>query len=144
MLDGTTVALDSTALIRYTLLGTSRKWFPRGPRRARTLTLACPIRSAIVAQQIDPLTMFESLAEKLQGVFKRLRYKGALTEQDVADALREVRLALLEADVNIKVAKDFTTRVKERAVGGQILEGLNAAQQVVKIVNEELTALLGG
>jgi signal recognition particle subunit SRP54 len=88
--------------------------------------------------------MFESLAEKLQGVFKRLRYKGALTEQDVADALREVRLALLEADVNIKVAKDFTTRVKERAVGGQILEGLNAAQQVVKIVNEELTALLGG
>jgi len=88
--------------------------------------------------------MFESLADKLQGVFKRLRNKGALTEQDVTEALREVRLVLLEADVNLKVAKEFTTRVKERAVGGAILEGLNAPQQVVKIVDEELTALLGG
>jgi signal recognition particle subunit SRP54 len=88
--------------------------------------------------------MFESLADKLQGVFKRLRNKGALTEQDVTDALREVRLVLLEADVNLKVAKDFTARVKERAVGGEILEGLNAPQQVVKIVDEELTDLLGG
>lgn len=88
--------------------------------------------------------MFDSLADKLQGVFRRLRNKGALTEQDVADALREVRLVLLEADVNLKVAKEFTARVKDRAVGDQILEGLNAPQQVIKIVDEELTALLGG
>lgn len=88
--------------------------------------------------------MFDSLADKLQSVFKRLRYKGTLGEQDVNDALREVRLVLLEADVNLKVAKEFTQRVKERAIGDEILEGLNAPQQVIKIVNEELTALLGG
>jgi signal recognition particle subunit SRP54 len=88
--------------------------------------------------------MFESLTDKLQGVFKRLRGKSSLSEQDVSDAMREVRLVLLEADVNFKVVKDFTARVRERAVGEQILEGLNAPQQVVKIVSEELTALLGG
>jgi signal recognition particle subunit SRP54 len=88
--------------------------------------------------------MFDSLSDKLQNVFGRLRNKGALTEQDVNEALREVRLVLLEADVNFKVAKDFIARVKERAIGERILEGLNPAQQVVKIVNEELTALLGG
>ncbi|BDI32403.1 signal recognition particle protein [Capsulimonas corticalis] len=88
--------------------------------------------------------MFESLTDKLQGVFKRLRGKSSLSEQDVNDAMREVRLVLLEADVNFKVVKDFTARVRERAVGEQILEGLNAPQQVVKIVSEELTALLGG
>src|SRR5579875_876573 len=88
--------------------------------------------------------MFDSLSDKLQTVFGRLRNKGALTEQDVNDALREVRLVLLEADVNFKVTKDFIARVKERAIGEHILEGLNPAQQVVKIVNEELTALLGG
>jgi signal recognition particle subunit SRP54 len=88
--------------------------------------------------------MFESLSDKLQGVFGRLRNKGTLTEQDVNEALREVRLVLLEADVNFKVAKDFIGRVKERAIGENILEGLNPAQQVIKIVNEELTALLGG
>ncbi|MGO8671716.1 MAG: signal recognition particle protein [Capsulimonadaceae bacterium] len=88
--------------------------------------------------------MFESLTEKLQVVFRRLRQKGVLTDQDVADALREVRLALLEADVNLKVAKDFIARVRERAIGGEILEGLNAPQQVIKIVSEELTSLLGG
>ncbi len=88
--------------------------------------------------------MFESLSDKLQGVFSRLRSKGALTEQDVNEALREVRVVLLEADVNFKVAKDFIATVKERAVGENILEGLNPAQQVIKIVNEELTALLGG
>ena len=88
--------------------------------------------------------MFDSLSDKLQNVFGRLRNKGALTEQDVNEALREVRLVLLEADVNFKVTKDFIGRVKERAIGEHILEGLNPAQQVVKIVNEELTALLGG
>jgi signal recognition particle subunit SRP54 len=88
--------------------------------------------------------MFESLADKLQGVFKRLRNKSSLSEQDVNDALREVRLVLLEADVNLRVVKDFIARVRERSIGGQILEGLNPAQQVVKIVNEEMTALLGG
>lgn len=88
--------------------------------------------------------MFESLSDKLQNVFGRLRNKGALTEQDVSEALREVRLVLLEADVNFKVVKEFVATVKERAVGEHILEGLNPAQQVVKIVNEELTNLLGG
>jgi signal recognition particle subunit SRP54 len=88
--------------------------------------------------------MFESLTEKLQGVFSRLRGKGKLSEQDVSEALREVRLALLEADVNFKVVKDFVARVKERAVGAEVLEGLNPVQAVVKIVNDELIALLGG
>jgi len=88
--------------------------------------------------------MFESLADKLQGVFHRLRSKGSLNEQDVNDALREVRLVLLEADVNLRVVKDFISRVRERSIGEKILDGLNPAQQVVKIVNEEMTALLGG
>jgi signal recognition particle subunit SRP54 len=88
--------------------------------------------------------MFDSLADKLQDVFKRLRSKGALTEADVAEALREVRLGLLEADVNFKVVKDFVGRIRERSVGIEILEGLHPAQQVIKIVDEELTALLGG
>jgi signal recognition particle subunit SRP54 len=88
--------------------------------------------------------MFESLSEKLQTVFSRLRGKGKLTEQDVNEALREVRLALLEADVNFKVVKEFVGRVKERAIGVEVLEGLNPVQAVVKIVDEELTAMLGG
>ena len=88
--------------------------------------------------------MFESLSEKLQGVFKRLRGHGTLSEEDVNAALREVRLALLEADVNFKVVKDFVARVKERAVGEHILDGLNPAQQVVKVVHEEMIGLLGG
>jgi len=88
--------------------------------------------------------MFESLSDKLQNVFKRLRGKGSLSEQDVNEALREVRLVLLEADVNFRVVKDFVARVKERAVGHDVLESLTPAQQVVKIVNEELVLLLGG
>ena len=88
--------------------------------------------------------MFESLSEKLQGVFKKLRGKGALSEQDVSEALREVRLVLLEADVNFRVVKDFIARIRERAVGQEVLQSLTPAQQVVKIVNEELTELLGG
>lgn len=88
--------------------------------------------------------MFESLTEKLQNVFKKLRGKGVLSEQDVTDALREIRLVLLEADVNYKVVKDFTSSVRERAIGKDVLESLTPTQQVVKIINEELTALLGG
>ena len=84
--------------------------------------------------------MFESLADKLQNVFGKLRAKGALTEADVAEAMREVRLGLLEADVNFKVVKDFVARIRDRAVGVDILEGLHPAQQVIKIVDEELTA----
>jgi signal recognition particle subunit SRP54 len=87
---------------------------------------------------------FEGLSERLDAAFKRLRGKGSLTEKDVRDAMREVRMALLEADVNYKVAKDFTAKVTERAVGAQVMESLTPAQMVVKIVNEELIALMGG
>ncbi len=87
---------------------------------------------------------FESLSDKITGVFKRLKNKGKLTESDVKSAMREVRLALLEADVNYKVAKDFTNRITERAVGESVMESLTPAQMVVKIVNEELVALMGG
>ena len=87
---------------------------------------------------------FEGLSEKLNGVFKRLRGKGRISEADVKEAMREVRLALLEADVSYKVVKDFIASVTERAVGGDVLESLTPAQQIIKIVNEELTALMGG
>ena len=87
---------------------------------------------------------FEGLSEKLGNAFKRLRSKGKLSEADVRDAMREVRLALLEADVNYKVARDFTKRVTERAIGAQVMESLTPAQMVIKIVNEELTLLMGG
>lgn len=87
---------------------------------------------------------FDSLSEKISGVFKRLRNKGKLTESDVKTAMREVRLALLEADVNYKVAKEFTQSVTERAVGESVMESLTPAQMVVKIVNEELVKLMGG
>ena len=86
---------------------------------------------------------FEGLSEKLTKAFKKLKNKGKLTEADVKEAMREVRLALLEADVNYKVAKDFTKRVTERAVGSNVLESLTPAQMVIKIVNEELTTLMG-
>ncbi|MCH5352777.1 MAG: signal recognition particle protein [Acutalibacter sp.] len=87
---------------------------------------------------------FEGLAEKLSNSFKKLRSKGKLTEADVKEAMREVRLALLEADVNYKVAKEFTAKVTERAVGSEVMESLTPAQMVIKIVNEELTSLMGG
>lgn len=86
---------------------------------------------------------FEGLAEKLQNTLKKLKGKGKLTEQDVTTAIREVRLALLEADVNFRVVKDFVKKVKDRAVGVEVLESLTPGQQVVKIVNEELTELMG-
>ncbi len=87
--------------------------------------------------------MFESLTEKLQTVFRRLSNQGKVTEQDVNEALREVRIALLEADVHFKVVKDFIARVRERAIGQEVLESLTATQQVIKIVHEELVSLLG-
>lgn len=86
---------------------------------------------------------FDNLSDKLSGVFKRLRSKGKLTEADVKDAMREVRLALLEADVNYKVAKDFTNSVAEKCIGANVMESLTAPQMVVKIVKEELTNLMG-
>ena len=87
---------------------------------------------------------FEGLSEKLNAAFKRLRGKGRLTENDVREAMREVRLALLEADVSYKVVKEFVATVTERSVGTDVLDSLTPAQQVVKIVNEELTNLMGG
>ena len=87
--------------------------------------------------------VFEGLAEKLQNAFKKLKTKGRMTEKDVTSAMREVRLALLEADVNFKVVRDFVNRIKERAIGSEVLESLTPAQQVIKIVNEELTELMG-
>ena len=87
---------------------------------------------------------FEGLSEKISSAFKKIRAKGKLTEQDVKDAMREVRLALLEADVNYKVAKDFTKECTERCIGEKVMESLTPAQMVVKIVNEQLVALMGG
>lgn len=87
---------------------------------------------------------FEGLSERLENSFKKLRAKGKLTEADVKEAMREVRLALLEADVNYKVAKEFTNKVTERAIGDDVMENLTPGQMVIKIVNEELTELMGG
>ena len=88
--------------------------------------------------------MFESLSQRLESVFDRLRGKGKVTEKDVADAMREVRQALLEADVNFKLVKQFVARVQERAVGADVLESLSPAQQVIGIVHDELVKMLGG
>ena len=87
---------------------------------------------------------FEGLSEKLSAAFKKLRGKGRLSEADVKEAMREIRLALLEADVSYKVVKQFIAQVTERAVGSDVLEALSPAQTIIKIVNEELTALMGG
>ena len=87
---------------------------------------------------------FEGLTEKLSAAFKKLRGKGRLSEADVKEAMKEIRMALLEADVNFKVVKQFVATVTERAIGSDVLESLTPAQQVVKIVNEELVALMGG
>ena len=86
---------------------------------------------------------FENLSEKLQNVFKNLRSKGRLTEEDVKAALKEVKMALLEADVNFKVVKQFIKTVQERAIGQDVMNGLNPGQMVIKIVNEEMIALMG-
>lgn len=87
---------------------------------------------------------FEGLAEKLQNTFKKLKGKGKVSEKDLKEALREVKLALLEADVNYKVVKDFISKIRERAVGHEVMESLTPGQQVIKIVKEEMTDLMGG
>ena len=88
--------------------------------------------------------MFQNLTEKINAAFKKFKNKGKLTEDDVKTGMREIKLALLEADVNFKVVREFIKKVTERAVGADVLESLLPAQQIVKIVNEELTALMGG
>src|SRR6202142_3692532 len=88
--------------------------------------------------------MFDSLAAKLQATLSDVRGRGTLTEDDINAAMREIRLALLEADVNFKVVRSFTSAVKEKALGADIIGALNPGQQVVKIVSDELTALMGG
>src|SRR5881398_3558183 len=88
--------------------------------------------------------MFDTLSERLQAALADVRSRGALTEDDINKAMRQIRLALLEADVNFQVVKNFTNAVKERALGADVLESLNPGQQVVKIVDEELTSLMGG
>ncbi len=90
------------------------------------------------------MAVFEGLADKLQNTFKRLKGKGKLTEDDVSEAMREVRLALLAADVNLKVTKEFIKKVKERAIGEDVLKSLTPGQQVIKVVHEELIELMGG
>src|SRR5215469_7653369 len=87
---------------------------------------------------------FEGLADRLQSTIQKVRGKGKVSESDVKEMMREVRLALLEADVNFKVVKDFVKRVSERAVGQEVLQSLTPGQHVVKVVQEELTALMGG
>src|SRR5437588_9186406 len=88
--------------------------------------------------------MFDTLAEKLQGALADVRARGTLTDADISAAMREIRLALLEADVNFKVVKEFTNAVRERALGADVVGQLNPGQQVVKIVADELTDLMGG
>src|ERR687891_868430 len=88
--------------------------------------------------------MFDQLSDRLQGVLSDVRSRGKLSEDDVSKALREVRLALLEADVNFKVVKDFTAALRERLAGAEVSEALNPGQTVVKAVNDELTELMGG
>ncbi|MBQ2546369.1 MAG: signal recognition particle receptor subunit alpha, partial [Clostridia bacterium] len=87
--------------------------------------------------------MFDSLSEKLNNAFRKFRNKGRLTEADVREGMREVKLALLEADVNFKVVRDFVKTVTERAVGGEVMESLLPGQQIIKIVHEELIRLMG-
>ena len=98
--------------------------------------------SGIVEKGVRQMA-FESLTDKLQNVFKNLRSKGRLTEEDVRTALKEVKMALLEADVNFKVVKQFVKAVEERAVGADVMNGLNPGQMVIKIVNEEMVSLMG-
>src|ERR1041385_5119761 len=88
--------------------------------------------------------MFETLSEKLQRVFKNLRGEGRISEQHLDEALKEIRMALLEADVNFKVVKQFTDKVREQALGQEVMQSLSPGQQVVKIVRDELVELLGG
>ena len=88
--------------------------------------------------------MFENLADKLESIFKKLKGRGVLNEENVNDALKEIRMALLEADVNFKVVKDFIEDVRLRAIGSEVLDSITPGQQVVKIVHERLVDLMGG
>ena len=88
--------------------------------------------------------MFESLSDRLEGIFKKLKGRGLLKEEDVLAALKEIRMALLEADVNFQVVKDFIEKIKERAVGKEVIDSITPGQQVVKIVNDCLCDLMGG
>src|SRR5215211_2140907 len=88
--------------------------------------------------------MFDALSDRFDGIFKRLRGRGKLTDKDVDEVAREIRVALLEADVNVKVVRSFISRVKERAAGAEVTKSLGPAQQVIKIVHEELIETLGG
>ena len=88
--------------------------------------------------------MLDNLSDKLQGILKKLRGQGKITEKNIGDALKEVRLALLEADVNYRVVKGFIERIREKAVGEEVLKSLTPGQQVIKIVHQELTDLMGG
>ncbi|MBI4680742.1 MAG: signal recognition particle receptor subunit alpha, partial [Nitrospirae bacterium] len=88
--------------------------------------------------------MFEALSEKLEGIFKKLKGRGLLREEDIVSALKEIKMALLEADVNFKVVKDFTERVRVKAIGKEVTESITPGQQVVKIVYDELCSLMGG
>src|SRR3974377_2001264 len=87
--------------------------------------------------------MFDSLSSKLQNVFRNLRGLGKISEANVSDALREVRLALLEADVNFKVARDFIERAKAKAIGAEVVQSIQPGQQIIKIIHDELVDLLG-
>ncbi|HBH87712.1 MAG TPA: signal recognition particle protein, partial [Syntrophaceae bacterium] len=88
--------------------------------------------------------MFETLTEKLEGIFKKLRQRGSLNEENIASALKEIRMVLLEADVSFKVVKDFIEEIRSQAVGREVLESITPGQQVVKIVHDRLVDLLGG
>ena len=88
--------------------------------------------------------MFNNLGDRFKDIFKKVRGQGKLTESNMKDALREVRLALLEADVNYSVAKNFVSRIREKALGEEVISGVNPTQQFVKIVNDELVKVLGG
>ena len=131
------------------MLHCARRNFPlplgEGPRvRAFTLTPLMSFRTIESRKIREYPDVFESLTDKLTGIFQGLTGKGRLTEKDVDEALRQVRLALLEADVNFKVARDLVGRVRERSVGKDVLESLTPGQQVIKIVHEELGSILSG
>src|SRR5687768_8666937 len=96
------------------------------------------------SEETDCLLVFDTLSDRLSATFKNLRGKGKLTDADIDATAREIRIALLEADVALPVVKDFIAAVKERASGAEVRGGLNPAQQVIKIVNEELVTILGG
>src|SRR5438132_6492324 len=111
-----------------------------GRLRRRT----CGLRPRVLNRRLDWRLVFDALSDRLSAALGDLRKRGRLDEESISRALREIRLALLEADVNLEVVRTFTARVRERALGEDVLKSLTPAQQVVKVVHEELTELLGG